>query len=268
MLPARLVLAGLKHAAARGGDAQHIEEIRGDLVPLDALGFSAAPTMLALPPSQNAMLWKEVLSRRMSSASAGVLATQSLGSSGSRCITITSWSRLRQRQRLPQHGIADAESRCGSADAQRHGDDGGQGEAGRFAQRARAVAEVLPEAHVCSGKCVHESGHRQLVEKGGASSGGVSGFGTRRRGGGTGGTKHGFRPADICLTRTALGHARPPARWHAKLVNRLAAVDARREVRTGPLLLSWRDLSSLHHARSSRRTLFPFSASPPSVLSC
>ena len=36
---------------------------------------------------------KEVFSRRISWASAGVLLTQSLGSSGSRCITITSWSR-------------------------------------------------------------------------------------------------------------------------------------------------------------------------------
>jgi hypothetical protein len=56
-----------------------------------------------------------------------------------------------QRQRLPEHGVADAESGGGGADAQRHGDNGGEGEAGGVAQRACAVAEVLPDAHVCSG---------------------------------------------------------------------------------------------------------------------
>ena len=56
-------------------------------------------------------------------------------------------AQIGQRQGLPQHGIADAEIGRSGADPQGQSGDGGQRKTRRFAQRARAIADVLPELH-------------------------------------------------------------------------------------------------------------------------
>ncbi len=52
---------------------------------------------------------------------------------------------MRVRQRVEQNGLHDGEERGGGADAERHDEDGGEGEAGSAGEGADGVAEIARE---------------------------------------------------------------------------------------------------------------------------
>ena len=63
---------------------------------------------------------------------------------------------LVERQRLQQHAVDHAEDRGGGADAERQRQDGRGREGGLLPERARGVAQVLPEiAQQVSGWIAH-----------------------------------------------------------------------------------------------------------------
>ena len=110
-------------------------------------GSPPAPTMLAMPPCQVARFSIAVLSRRMSSRSAEESLFHSLGSSGTRCSTITRLSRCGKAMGFHNSESHHAENGGGGADAERQREHRGDGEARRFAQHALAVTDVLPQIH-------------------------------------------------------------------------------------------------------------------------
>jgi len=119
---------------------------------LDALGLPR-PMMLALRPPKTPCLEGGV-SRRISSASGrGIAEPHRLGVVRERCITSLSWSRCGSGSGF--HNMASQMLKwrwwrpMPSAMVTR-----GEREPGALRQRARAVADVLPEAHVYSGECM------------------------------------------------------------------------------------------------------------------
>ncbi len=83
-LAAGLVFAFLEASAKRRLDAEQVKKLALTSVCMTRSGSRSAPTILARPPSHVARLSSVVVSRRMSSRSAGVTLFQSLGSSGMR----------------------------------------------------------------------------------------------------------------------------------------------------------------------------------------